>query len=584
MRLRGRKHAGSDFSHDSWSRRWCSAVLWGLILAVPGVSGQPIAPPTPPMIPPELEPPSRAALAAPDLLPGAPDTEWMHHKSVDGQDPEPGEQKMLWYMNRARTDPTAEGIWLANITDSSVAYARSYFGVDLAILQSAFASLAAKPPAAFDIRLHNASVLHSEALIARDGQDHDGQFDKVYDSGFNCNGGRASVFSYTRSPLHGHAALNIDWGSGTPDGMQSPPGHRYAIMGVGGGSAGLTNVGLALVPVANQALRVGPLVFSGAYCQAGSPDHNRFIVGTVWDDQDLDNEYDEGEGLGNVMVAPDHGAFYAITGASGGYAIPVTSPGTYTVTFSGGELNAPQVVAEIDVGAGSSLLDIQEHGPDSDGDGYGDIIDAFVDDPDEWLDSDGDGVGDNADEYPLGHFIDVPPGHPGYHFVELLIESGVTSGCGENSFCPKTVVTRAQMAVILERALHGSDVAPPAASGTVFDDVGPGQAASAYIEHLAGDGVVAGCGDGNYCPEQAVTRGEFARLLLRLKNGQNYNPPAAVGIYSDVPANHPAADWIEQLAAEGITQGCDANNFCPSQAVTRDQLAVLLSRALELGE
>ena len=583
MRLRGRKHAGSDFSHDSWSRRWCSAVLWGLILAVPGVSGQPIAPPTPPMIPPELEPPSRAALAAPDLLPGAPDTEWMHHKSVDGQDPEPGEQKMLWFMNRARTDPTAEGIWLANISDPNVAYARTYFGVDLAVLQSAFASLDAKPPAAFDIRLHDASVLHSEALIARDAQDHTGQFDKVYASGFNCNGGRASVFSYTRSPLHGHAALNIDWGSGTPDGMQDPPGHRYAIMGVGGGSAGLTNVGLALVPVANQALRVGPLVFSGAYCQARSPDYNRFIVGTVWDDLDLDDEYDEGEGLDGVMIAPDHGTYYAITGASGGYAIPVTSPGAYTVTFSGGELNASQIVVDIDVGEGSFLLDIQESGPDSDGDGYGDLIDAFPDDPTEWLDSDGDGIGDNSDEYPVGHFVDVPPGYPGYHFIELLIESEITSGCGASSFCPRTAVTRAQMAVILERALHGSEAEPPAASGAVFSDVDPGRAASAYIEHLAADGIIDGCGDGKFCPELAVTRGEFARMLLRLKRGANYEPPTASGIYGDVPTDHPAAAWIERLADEDITQGCGASSFCPSQAVTRDQLAVLLSRTLELS-
>jgi hypothetical protein len=34
---------------------------------------------------------------------------------------------------------------------------------------------------------------------------------------------------------------------------------------------------------------------------------------------------------------------------------------------------------------------------DRDGDGFGDIEDAFPDDPTEWLDSDGDGVGDNAD-------------------------------------------------------------------------------------------------------------------------------------------------------------------------------------------
>ena len=61
---------------------------------------------------------------------------------------------MLWLMNRARANPTQEGVWLATMTDPDVASARSYFGVNLTVLQSAFATIAAKPPAAFDVRLY----------------------------------------------------------------------------------------------------------------------------------------------------------------------------------------------------------------------------------------------------------------------------------------------------------------------------------------------------------------------------------------------------------------------------------------------
>ena len=39
-------------------------------------------------------------------------------------------------------------------------------------------------------------------------------------------------------------------------------------------------------------------------------------------------------------------------------------------------------------------------GMDSDGDGYLDEVDAFWNDPTEWLDTDGDGVGDNTDQFP----------------------------------------------------------------------------------------------------------------------------------------------------------------------------------------
>jgi hypothetical protein len=604
-------------------------MLAGVALPVAPVQGQVHAPPTPPVFPPtiaeEFAPAARAASAA-----SLPSAEWIYHKSADGLDPGTSEQKMLWFMNRARTDPTAEGNWLANISDPDITSAVTFFGVDLDAMQAAFAALPAKPPAAFDIRLHDASALHSLDLIDRDAQDHAGQIAKVQSSGFSCNGMRVSVFSYTRSALHGHAALNIDWGYDAvddpdPDGMQDPPGHREAIMGVWPyAGPGLTNVGLALLPENNNATSVGPLVFSGAYCPGGGSEHNRFIVGTVWDDLDADDEYDEGEGLGGVMVVPDSGTYFAVTGEAGGYAIPMTSSGSYTVSFYGGDMGATQVDLPVDVGSDSVLLDLKNSGPDRDGDGVPDAFDAFPDDPTETADSDGDGVGDNADvfpddptesedldgdgvgdngdafpgdpdeqydsdddgigdnsdPYPVGHFDDVPPGHPAYHFVELLADADITAGCDAQNYCPEAAVTRAGLAVFLERALHGAGAGSVAATGAVFADVAAADTAAAYIEHLFLDGITAGCNDENFCPAAIVTRAELAVFLIRLKRGAAYTPPPASGLYGDVSANMPGADWIEQLAADGISVGCDANNFCPYQAITRDQLAVLLARTL----
>jgi hypothetical protein len=264
---------------------------------------------------------------------------------------------MVWLMNRARSGPIAEGQFLSATGDPQVLAAINFFGVNLSVLQTEFSQLAIRPPAAFDIELHEASRLHSVDLIARDAQDHDGQIAKVQNSGFACNGGRFSVFSYTESALHGHAALNIDWGPGT-DGTQDPPGHRYAIMDVPpGGVTSLSNAGLALVPDANPATEVGPLVFSGAYCQGGSGEQNRFIIGTVWNDQDSDMRYDEGEGIGGVTVMPGSGTYYAVTGTAGGFAIPVGS-GNYTVSFSGGGLGANTFQLQTVVGGGSVLMDL----------------------------------------------------------------------------------------------------------------------------------------------------------------------------------------------------------------------------------
>ena len=76
----------------------------------------------------------------------------------------------------------------------------------------------------------------------------------------------------------------------------------------------------------------------------------------------------------------------------------------------------------------------------------------------------------------------------------------------------------------------------------------------------------------------------MAIFLLRAKHGSGYVPPTATGVFQDVPVNYWAADWIEQLAAEGITSGCSVTPklYCPTAAVTRDQMAVFLVRNFNL--
>ena len=50
-------------------------------------------------------------------------------------------------------------------------------------------------------------------------------------------------------------------------------------------------------------------------------------------------------------------------------------------------------------------------------------------------------------------FSDVPTGHPFFRFIEALVRSGITSGCGGGNFCPDAPLTRGQMAVFLSLGL-----------------------------------------------------------------------------------------------------------------------------------
>jgi hypothetical protein len=184
-------------------------------------------------------------------------------------------------------------------------------------------------------------------------------------------------------------------------------------------------------------------------------------------------------------------------------------------------------------------------------------------------------------------FSDVPNTYWAWNFIERLYSAGITGGCSLNPFgyCPETTVTRAQMAVFLERGIHGSSYNPPAVgSSTGFNDVSPTYWAGAWIKQLAAEGITGGCGSGNYCPESAVTRAQMAVFLLRSKHGATYSPPAVGGStgFTDVPPDYWAGAWIKQLVAEGITAGCGAGTYCPGAAVTRAQMAVFLVRTFNL--
>jgi hypothetical protein len=146
-------------------------------------------------------------------------------------------------------------------------------------------------------------------------------------------------------------------------------------------------------------------------------------------------------------------------------------------------------------------------------------------------------------------------------------------------YCPETSATRAQVAIFLLRGKHGSDYTPPAVgASTGFNDVPITHWAAAWIKQLAYEGITGGCSGGSYCPETAVTRAEMAIFLLRAKYGPTFAPPAASGVFTDVPTTHWAASWIERLAAEKITSGCGNGNYCPDDVVTRAQMAVFLVR------
>jgi len=116
-----------------------------------------------------------------------------------------------------------------------------------------------------------------------------------------------------------------------------------------------------------------------------------------------------------------------------------------------------------------------------------------------------------------------------------------------------------------------------------FADVPPYHWAVQNIDQLYNSGVTGGCAVNplRYCPTDYVTRAQMAVFLLKGIHGSSYLPPNPTGIFSDVPTNHWAARWIEQLYREVITGGCALYplRYCPEDSTTHAQMAVFLLRA-----
>jgi len=60
------------------------------------------------------------------------------------------------------------------------------------------------------------------------------------------------------------------------------------------------------------------------------------------------------------------------------------------------------------------------------------------------------------------------------------------------------------------------------------------------------------------------------------------SPAPATADFGDVPTTHPFFRYIEALSKSGITGGCGSGNYCPDNPVTRGQMAVFLAKALGL--
>ena len=156
---------------------------------------------------------------------------------------------------------------------------------------------------------------------------------------------------------------------------------------------------------------------------------------------------------------------------------------------------------------------------------------------------------------------------------------GITFGCaaGDNpQFCPTSLATRAEVAALLSRALG---LLPTDVDAFTDDN---GHMLEGNINAAAAAGVFLGCSnDRLVCPDDAITRGELAAVLVRALDLVSTNPVS----FADADG-HWSNTFIEVIGGLGISIGCapDGQTFCPDNFGTRGEIAVFLYRALFSAE
>lgn len=248
-------------------------------------------------------------------------------------DPTNEETYILELINRARANPTEEGVRLATTTDPDVSQAYTSWGKPTrAQVQSDFATYSAKPPLAFNTKLINAARAHSKDMLDNNFQSHTGSdgsslSDRTQRAGYQSGNVGENIFAYGVSMFDIHASFQIDFGN--PE-----LGHRMNIMTFGNYS--YSEIGIGVLHGGTGAPNVGPIVTTEDFGDAGI----HFITGVVYDDKNSNGFYDMGEGIGGVTIKINGGTGTAVSSSSGAYAIPYSGAGNVSVTASGGTLAA----------------------------------------------------------------------------------------------------------------------------------------------------------------------------------------------------------------------------------------------------
>ena len=173
-------------------------------------------------------------------------------------------------------------------------------------------------------------------------------------------------------------------------------------------------------------------------------------------------------------------------------------------------------------------------------------------------------------------FIDVSTEAWYYDAVKFVNQNGLMNGVGNGRFAPESHLSRAMLAEIL----YNKEGRPAVTAASSFSDVGIGAWYTDAVTWAAANSIVGGYGNGQFAPDDDITREQFAVILYRYAG--NPIPP---NLWLDFTDAYKVSDWAQDAMRwavdQGILKGKGNGILDPAGKATRAEAAQMLKNYLE---
>jgi hypothetical protein len=177
-------------------------------------------------------------------------------------------------------------------------------------------------------------------------------------------------------------------------------------------------------------------------------------------------------------------------------------------------------------------------------------------------------------------FADVPPSAYYFDFTDVLSTSGITAGCSTN---PPDFCPNDTVTREEMAVFIVTAIEGDSFTYTTtpyFTDVPPTSSFFKFIQKLRDLGITDGCSATQFCPTDAVTRAEMAAFIIRARYETTPYTYPSTPYFTDVPPSNLYFPFVQKMAQIGITAGCAPSLYCPNDTLPRGQMSVFIVTGL----